>query len=88
MNRQVLGEMLVAAQDNFKGENLHSDEIVVTRGDVVDCIVQEARANEIDLIVMLPEQEKADIIKRKRAAGKVPGNPSLGRKVRLGISRS
>lgn len=50
--RQALGEMLTAAKDHLGGKNLGSDEIVVTQGDVADCILQEARARKIDLIVM------------------------------------
>ncbi len=50
--RQALGEMLAAAKDSLGGKSLPSDEIVVTQGDVVDCILQEAQANEVDLIVM------------------------------------
>lgn len=50
--RQALGEMLAAAKTNLEGKTLPSDEIIVTQGDVVDCILQEAQAHEIDLIVM------------------------------------
>lgn len=52
MIRQALEEMLVSAQDHLGGTNRTSDEIVVTRGDVVDGIVNEARSRQIDLIVM------------------------------------
>ena len=50
--RQTLGEMMTAAEDNHVGKALRQDEIVVTQGDVVDCILQEVREREIDLIVM------------------------------------
>jgi nucleotide-binding universal stress UspA family protein len=52
MIRQALGEALAAAQEGLEGKNLRSDQIVVTQGDVVDCIVKEIRENEIDLVVM------------------------------------
>jgi nucleotide-binding universal stress UspA family protein len=52
MIRRALEEMLASAQDDLKGGNRPPDEIVVTRGDVVDCIVNEARSSQIDLIVM------------------------------------
>jgi nucleotide-binding universal stress UspA family protein len=52
MIRQALGEMLASAQDRLGGHNRTSDEIVVTQGDVVDCIVNEVRSRQIDLIVM------------------------------------
>jgi nucleotide-binding universal stress UspA family protein len=52
MIRQVLGEMLASASGRLGGPDRPSDEIVVTRGDVVDGIVNEARSNQVDLIVM------------------------------------
>ncbi len=52
MIRQKLEEMLAAAQGRLGGSNRSPDRIVVTHGDVVECIVNEARANQIDLIVM------------------------------------
>lgn len=50
--RQALEEMLAAAKDSPEGKKLRSDEIAVTQGDVADCILQEAQANEVDMIVM------------------------------------
>ena len=52
MIRQALEEMLASAQDHLTDRNRPSDEIVVTRGDAVDGIVNEARSRQIDLIVM------------------------------------
>jgi nucleotide-binding universal stress UspA family protein len=52
MIRQALGEMFTAAQNDLSEKNLRSDEIVVTQGDTVDCILQEAEARQVDLIVM------------------------------------
>jgi nucleotide-binding universal stress UspA family protein len=52
MIREALGEMFTAAQKNLAEKNLRSDEIVVTQGDVVDCILQEADARQVDMIVM------------------------------------
>lgn len=52
MIRQALGEMLASAQGQFGGEKRTADEIVVTQGDVVDCILNEVRSRQIDLIVM------------------------------------
>jgi nucleotide-binding universal stress UspA family protein len=52
MIRQKLEEMLAAAQGSLGGSNRHPDRIMVTRGDIVECIVNEARSNQIDLIVM------------------------------------
>jgi nucleotide-binding universal stress UspA family protein len=52
MIRQALEEMLASAQGHLGGQNRPSDEIVIASGDVVDCIVNEARSNQIDLIVM------------------------------------
>jgi nucleotide-binding universal stress UspA family protein len=52
MIRQALGEMFTAAQNHLPEKNLRSDEIVVTQGDTVDCILQEASARKADLIVM------------------------------------
>jgi nucleotide-binding universal stress UspA family protein len=50
--REALGEMFAAAQKHFSERNLRSDEIVVTQGDAVDCILQESEARQVDLIVM------------------------------------
>jgi nucleotide-binding universal stress UspA family protein len=52
MIREALGELFTEAQKNFSDSNLRSDEIVVTQGDTVDCILQEAEARQADLIVM------------------------------------
>ena len=52
MIRQTLEEMLAAAQGRLQGGDRPPDRIVVTHGDVVECIVNEARSNQIDLIVM------------------------------------
>jgi nucleotide-binding universal stress UspA family protein len=52
MIREALREMFTAAQKNLAEKNLRSDEIVVTQGDVVDCILQEAGARQVDMIVM------------------------------------
>jgi len=52
MIQQALGEMLASAQGQLGGEIRTTDEIVVTQGDVVDCIVNEVRSRQIDLIVM------------------------------------
>jgi nucleotide-binding universal stress UspA family protein len=52
MIRQALDEMLAAAQDQLAGHHRPAVEIVVTQGDVVDCIVNEVRSRQIDLIVM------------------------------------
>jgi nucleotide-binding universal stress UspA family protein len=52
MIREALGEMFTAAQNDLREKNLRSDEIVVTQGDAVDCILAEADARAVDLIVM------------------------------------
>ncbi|MCU0539083.1 MAG: universal stress protein [Desulfobacterales bacterium] len=52
MIREALGEMLAETQKQFKAPGLKSEEIVVTQGDPVDCILQEAEARQSDLIVM------------------------------------
>lgn len=52
MIRQKLEEMLAAAQGRLGGSNRPPDRMVVTHGDVVECIVNEARSHQIDLIVM------------------------------------
>ncbi|MEJ5359517.1 MAG: universal stress protein [Desulfobacterales bacterium] len=52
MIRQALGEMFDSARKEFDARNTRSDEIVVTQGDPVDCILQEAEARKADLIVM------------------------------------
>jgi nucleotide-binding universal stress UspA family protein len=50
--RQALGEMVATAQERLEGRELISDEIVVTQGPVVECIVAEIEARGIDLVVM------------------------------------
>ena len=52
MIREALGEMFTAAQKDLREKNLRADEIVVTQGDAVDCILAEADARQVDLIVM------------------------------------
>jgi nucleotide-binding universal stress UspA family protein len=52
MIRQALGEMLASSQDHLEKKTRPTEEIVVTDGDVVDCIVNEARSRQVDLIVM------------------------------------
>jgi nucleotide-binding universal stress UspA family protein len=52
MIREALGEMFTAAQKDLREKNLRSDEIVVTQGDAVDCILAEADGRQVDLIVM------------------------------------
>jgi len=50
--RKALGDMMTAAQKELPEKNLRSEEIVVTQGDTVDCISQEAEARQVDLIIM------------------------------------
>lgn len=52
MIREVLSEMVTAAQKGLREKALSTDEIVVTQGDAVDCIISEAEARQVDLIVM------------------------------------
>ncbi len=52
MIREALGEMFSETQKQFKAPGLKAEEIVVTQGDAVDCILQEADARQSDLIVM------------------------------------
>jgi nucleotide-binding universal stress UspA family protein len=52
MIREALGEMITAAQKDLREKNLRADEIVVTQGDAVDCILAEADGRKVDLIVM------------------------------------
>jgi nucleotide-binding universal stress UspA family protein len=52
MIREAMGEMLTAAQKDLRAKNLRADEIVVTQGDAVDCILAEAESRQVDLIVM------------------------------------
>jgi nucleotide-binding universal stress UspA family protein len=52
MIREALGAMFTATQKDLPEKNLRSDEIVVTQGDTVDCILQEAEARHVDMIVM------------------------------------
>lgn len=50
--REALGDMFTAAQRALPEGGLPSEEIVVTQGDTVDCICQEAEARQVDLIIM------------------------------------
>jgi nucleotide-binding universal stress UspA family protein len=52
MIREALGEMFMAAQKDLQGTDLKTDEIVVTQGEAVECILQEAEGRQCDLIVM------------------------------------
>jgi nucleotide-binding universal stress UspA family protein len=52
MIREALGDLLTAAQKDLSDKTLHADEIVVTQGDTVDCILAEAEGRQVDLIVM------------------------------------
>lgn len=52
MIRQTLEEMLAAAQGRLGASTRPPDRIVLAHGDVVECIVNETRSNQIDLIVM------------------------------------
>ena len=44
--------MITATQKEMQEKNLRSEEVVVTQGDTVDCICQEAEARQVDLIIM------------------------------------
>ena len=50
--REALGDMITATQKELQEKNLRSEEVVVTQGDTVDCICQEAEARQVDLIIM------------------------------------
>ena len=50
--REALGEMFASTQKDFKTPGVVAEEIVVTQGDAVDCILQEVDARACDLIVM------------------------------------
>jgi nucleotide-binding universal stress UspA family protein len=50
--REALGDMVTATQRELLDKGLRSEEIVVTQGDPVDCISQEAEARQVDLIIM------------------------------------
>jgi nucleotide-binding universal stress UspA family protein len=50
--REALGDMFTAMQKELPEKNLQSDEIVVTQGEPVECIIQEADARQADLIIM------------------------------------
>jgi nucleotide-binding universal stress UspA family protein len=52
MIREALGDMVTATQRELTEKDLRSGEIVVTQGDPVDCISQEAEARQVDLIIM------------------------------------
>jgi nucleotide-binding universal stress UspA family protein len=44
--------MVTAVQNELPEKRVRPDEIVVTQGDPVDCISQEAEARQVDLIIM------------------------------------
>jgi nucleotide-binding universal stress UspA family protein len=44
--------MFASTQKEFKASGVMAEEIVVTQGDAVDCILQEVEARACDLIVM------------------------------------
>jgi nucleotide-binding universal stress UspA family protein len=50
--REALGDMVTAVQNELPEKRVRPDEIVVTQGDPVDCISQEAEARQVDLIIM------------------------------------
>lgn len=52
MIREALEEMLASARGRLQNQPRPADDIVVTHGDVADCILNEARSRHIDLIVM------------------------------------
>jgi nucleotide-binding universal stress UspA family protein len=52
MIREALNDMVTAAQQEMPEGRLQPEEIVVTQGDAVDCILAEAEGRGIDLIVM------------------------------------
>jgi nucleotide-binding universal stress UspA family protein len=52
MIREALGEMFTETRKEFKAPGVKAEEIVVTQGDTVDCILQEAEGRGSDLIVM------------------------------------
>ncbi|MBI5578523.1 MAG: universal stress protein [Deltaproteobacteria bacterium] len=52
MIREALGDMFTSTQKDFKAPAVLAEEIVVTQGDAVDCILQEVEARACDLIVM------------------------------------
>jgi nucleotide-binding universal stress UspA family protein len=52
MIQQTLGELFTATQAALPEKKVPANEIVVTQGDTVDCIMQEADARQVDLIVM------------------------------------
>jgi nucleotide-binding universal stress UspA family protein len=52
MIHEALGDMVASTQKDSKTPGVTADEIVVTQGDAVDCILQEVEARACDLIVM------------------------------------
>lgn len=52
MIHEALGDMVASIQKDSKTPGVTADEIVVTQGDTVDCILQEVEARACDLIVM------------------------------------
>jgi nucleotide-binding universal stress UspA family protein len=52
MIREALSEMVSSARKDLPEGGMDPEEIVITQGDAVDCILQETEARGIDLIVM------------------------------------
>jgi nucleotide-binding universal stress UspA family protein len=52
MIHEALGDLVASTQKDFKSPGVTADEIVVTQGDPVDCILQEVEARACDLVVM------------------------------------
>jgi nucleotide-binding universal stress UspA family protein len=50
--REALRDMFTSVQKGLPENRRQPDEIVVTQGDPVDCISQEAEARQVDLIIM------------------------------------
>lgn len=50
--REALGNMVAATRKGFPARESEPEEIVVTQGDTVDCICQEAEDRQVDLIIM------------------------------------
>jgi len=52
MIREALGDMFASTQKDLKAPGVMAEEIVVTQGDAVECILQEVESRASDLIVM------------------------------------
>jgi nucleotide-binding universal stress UspA family protein len=52
MIRDALGEMYTETRKGLPGSKPQAEEIVVTQGETVDCILHEAETRNVDLIVM------------------------------------